>query len=104
MRSKLMARVLLAALLVALLNPPAQAAPSRGLSWSQAASWWDWLEQVPGKMLLWRQGKARQSVDPDGLQQKQGPGVDPNGSPKPAPPSNSGGGLSDAGPGIDPNG
>lgn len=103
MRSKLMARVLLAALLAALLHPPAQAAPSRGLSWSQAASWWDWLEQVPRRVLGW-QGKQGPGVDPDGVQRKAGPGVDPDGSPKPAPTSNTSGGLNDAGPGVDPNG
>ena len=102
MRSKLMARVLLAALLAAFLNLPAHATPGRGLSWSQAASWWDWLEQVPRRVLEW-QGKAGSGIDPDG-QRKQGSGVDPDGSPKPTPTSNSIGGLSDAEGGYDPNG
>lgn len=104
MRSKLMARVLLAALLAAFLNLPAQATPNRGLSWSQAVSWWDWLEQMPRRVLREWQGKGRQTVDPDGVLGKAGPGVDPNGSPTPVPTSNSSGGWNDAGPGVDPNG
>ena len=104
MRSKLMARVLLAALLAAFLNLPAHAAPSRVLSWSQASSWWDWLEQVSRKVMLRWQGEQGSGWDPNGLQRKQGSGADPDGSPKPAPAPNSGGGLSDAGSGVAPNG
>ena len=84
MRSTLMARALLAALLAAFLNLPAHAAPNPGLSWSQAASWWNWLEQVPRRVLREWQGKGRQTVDPDGGERKQGWGVDPDGVTSPA--------------------
>lgn len=71
MRSKLAVRVLAAALLAALLHLPAHAAPGRGLSWSRAASWWDWLEQGPLKVLL-RPGKQGSGWDPSGVPRKEG--------------------------------
>ena len=101
MRSKLAARILAAALLAALLNVPAHAAPAPGRPALQAASWWDWLERLPQKVLREWLGKTGGGIDPDGIRGKQGAGVDPDGSTSPAPAVPPG---NEAGFGVDPDG
>jgi hypothetical protein len=98
MRSKFAACVLAAALLAAFLNVPAHAAPAPGRPALQAASWWDWLERLPRKVLRDWLGAG---ADPRVIQSKAGSGADPNGSTSPAPAVPP---LDQQGYGVDPNG
>lgn len=101
MHTKLAARVLAAALLAALLNIPANAAPAPGRSGLQVTSWWDWLERLPQRILIGCQRKIGGGLDPDGLRSKAGPGIDPDGLAGPSPTVQPGG---EQGSGWDPNG
>jgi hypothetical protein len=101
MRLKLAARVVAAALLAATLNVPAHAAPAAGRPGLQVASWWDWLERLPQRVLMGWLGKTGGGVDPNGLRSKAGLGIDPDGTTSPAPTVRPGG---EQGSGWDPNG
>jgi hypothetical protein len=101
-------RYLTVGILAAVLTA-ANAAPAQARDLGTAGRAWTWLQGIwtQGVSALWDWNRTGEP-GPKGVlyQEKQGPGLDPNGStdPRPAAASPACGVCTDEGPGLDPNG